>query len=131
MFGDSSQLLRMLRLKEIKIDARKLRCRQLSLDGKKKNDFQYVPRKYSSYCLLRRVAHVFEIINDVNKNWHNAIAVILQTSATLMPKQKPCILLSGEQYLHMSNQIILDHIHLSTITHSNSPKCEPKFPNKF
>ena len=45
MFGDSSQLLRMLRLKEIKIDARKLRCRQLSLDGKKKNDFQYVPRE--------------------------------------------------------------------------------------
>ena len=34
------------------------------------------------------LAHEFEVINDVNKNLHDAIAVKLQTIATLMPNQK-------------------------------------------
>ena len=49
--------MRMLSLKEIKIDARKLRCRQLSLDGKKKNDFSICSRKIQFLLLIGKSWH--------------------------------------------------------------------------
>ena len=98
--------------------------------------FSIRSQKNGSYCLLRRVAHVFEIINDVNKNWHNAIAVILQTSATLMPKQKLWIMLSEGQYHHPNDSLLVlppfmfpTELYLTTYTRVPLPIAIPQSMN--